>query len=138
MADYTAEFPDFPPADMPQIPAGFADQSWRNDACPSFVNAALAASVWIDYADAEKREFPESKRFSLHRVEIDGEGQPGATLAVLAVSDSWPDILAAIADRADDAAETLQTAANHSTDEAARLQSEADAMRAYAAALQEQ
>lgn len=51
---YRTAFPDFDPATMPAIPAGWNDQSWRNDACPSFVTGEY--TVWIDYADPAKRE----------------------------------------------------------------------------------
>jgi hypothetical protein len=30
------EFPDFPLESLPEIPADWDDQSWHNDACPSF------------------------------------------------------------------------------------------------------
>ena len=69
---YRKEFPDFPESDMPAIPEGFKDVSWHNDAMPSFTNPDLRLSIWIDYADPEKREFPEMERFSLHTVNEDG------------------------------------------------------------------
>ena len=36
------EFPDFPVADYPTLPEGFADSSWHNDACPSMKIAGAA------------------------------------------------------------------------------------------------
>jgi hypothetical protein len=32
---YRQEFPNFDPATMPEIPTGWEDISWHNDACPS-------------------------------------------------------------------------------------------------------
>lgn len=62
---YRSEFPDFPAADMPVIPAGFKDVSWHNDICPRFVSDALGLEIWVDYADPAHREFPRLHRFSV-------------------------------------------------------------------------
>ncbi len=63
------EFPDFPAADMPELPAFAIDSSWHNDSCPSFMIAgdAIGAHVmlFVDYADKAKREFPDTERFSI-------------------------------------------------------------------------
>lgn len=83
---YKVAFPDFPAADLPAIPAGFEDISWRNDACPHFHNEALDLAIWCDYADAEQREMPDTNRFLL----TTGEGE------LIVASDSWDDILTAI------------------------------------------
>lgn len=64
---YQSEFPDFDPATMPAIPAGFEDESWHNDVCPNFHAAAEGLTVWIDYADPALSEFGEDggARFNL-------------------------------------------------------------------------
>lgn len=88
---YRTEFPDFDPADMPELPAGFEDRSWKNDACPSFFNLSIMRALWIDYRDPAMREQPETKRFGLY--EIDGEGariNGGRELE----TDEWPRIVA--------------------------------------------
>lgn len=59
---YQTEFPDFEPSTMPQIPAGWTDQSWHNDSCPSF-NTDADAIVYIDYLNPQDREIPEGERF---------------------------------------------------------------------------
>lgn len=72
-AKWQVEFPDFPAADMPVIPAGFTDRSWRNDMCPGFERGEL--TLWIDYLDPGLREFPDSFRFVL----VKGEDMLGCS-----------------------------------------------------------
>jgi len=88
---YREEFPDFDPATLPTIPAGWADISWHNDACPSFDTGA-GKFVYVDYADATLREWPESKRFI---VMLDPEVRDGGD--VLLATDDWSAVLAEIA-----------------------------------------
>jgi hypothetical protein len=64
MSNYTIEFPDFPTADVPPVFLGppWADHSWHNDACPSFVRVipngdGKEIHVYVDYADQELREY---------------------------------------------------------------------------------
>lgn len=84
------EFPDYDPADLPAIPADWLDISWHNDACPSWQidSATLPLFVYVDYADATRREFPEISRFSVH-----WEGD------CLFESDDWNAILVFVAAR---------------------------------------
>lgn len=87
---YRTEFPDFPAADMPEIPFGFDDMSWRNDACPRFDSEALGLTLWIDFKDPAQREIEHGgKRFTL----VIGD-EPEA----IEESDDMADILAAIDD----------------------------------------
>lgn len=65
MADFRTAFPDFPEADMPALPAGFADQSFRNDVCPCFIHEASGLCVWVDYLEADAREIPDAPRFTV-------------------------------------------------------------------------
>lgn len=65
---YHHVFKDFPLADIPAIPAGWTDVSWHNDSCPAFgfVNAhGETMRVFVDYADASRRECAGVPRFGL-------------------------------------------------------------------------
>lgn len=93
MSNFRTEFPDFNAADMPAIPAGFVDQSWHNDACPSFRNEERHLTLYIDYANPDQREFPDCVRFSVVREDYDGTD---ADRAHLAETDDWEEVLAAI------------------------------------------
>lgn len=62
---YAMEFPDFPESDMVAIPEGFRDISWRNDACPNFMNDAGDLLIFVDYANPDNREYVNTKRFTL-------------------------------------------------------------------------
>lgn len=87
---YTVEFPSFDPATMPQIPAGFKDQSWCNDVCPSFYSAGLDLSLWVDFADPDQRELPNEPRFAVAAC-----GDPNDH--VFFNSDDWSQVLCVIA-----------------------------------------
>jgi hypothetical protein len=91
---FTREFPDFPAADMPAIPAGFEDVSWHNDSCPSFMNEAAGLILFVDFADTAKREYPETTRFNVNVWE---DGNTGIEVVA---SDEWQVVLDAIAARA--------------------------------------
>lgn len=91
---FQTEFPDFPAADMPAIPAGFEDCSWHNDACPSFVSDQLGLSLFIDYASPLSRELPYSKRFTV-MPQIGGVETNGPSLD----TDDWNAVLYFIIDR---------------------------------------
>lgn len=56
---YQKYFPDFDRADEIDllVTAGWKDESWRHDAMPR-VHCGEAC-IWIDFADADKREYPE-------------------------------------------------------------------------------
>ncbi len=50
------------------VPDFFVDQSYKNDVSPCFVHycdGGRAFVLWVDFAEAEKREFPESQRYIL-------------------------------------------------------------------------
>lgn len=81
-ARYAVEFPDFPATDLPAIPATWTDESWRNDACPSW-RTAFGYRVFVDYADPAARENG-GARFTV----LDSED--GHVLD----SDEWRDVLA--------------------------------------------
>lgn len=90
---FRKEFPDFDPATLPSIPAGFEDVSWHNDSCPSFLNEAAGLIIFVDFDNPAVRENPDTKRFCLNVWET------GNTNESLAYSDDWQDILAAIEGR---------------------------------------
>lgn len=51
--NYREEFPEFGELDV-QIPLGFNDVSWHNDAMPSFqmkLPCGNSVRLWIDYLD---------------------------------------------------------------------------------------
>lgn len=50
---YLVEFPDYGILDV-TIPIGFEDASWRNDACPCWINDELHLRLMIDYARRSK------------------------------------------------------------------------------------
>ena len=92
---YSTAFPEYPAADMPEIPAGFEDTSWNNDTCPSYSNSHF--QIWIDYIDPERREWQgEYPRFNVQPmkdgIEITGDGG--------LMTDSWDEVLNYLAVRA--------------------------------------
>ena len=80
------EFCDYPIADLPPMPTGFADSSWHNDTCPSYIDEDRGLRIFIDYADKAQREYEHGKRFLLAR-ETEKE------LVTIINSDDWNDIL---------------------------------------------
>lgn len=87
---YKTEFPHFT-LDV-EIPAGFDDQSWHNNTCPSFEKKLPDGQyliIWVDYADPEDREYgAEFPRFS-----IDLHDSDYCHIETLIASDNWQDIL---------------------------------------------
>ena len=63
------EFPDYPIADMPDVPGTWKDVSWHNDTCPSFETPS-GNTVYIDRAIDADREMPGAERF--HIMSADG------------------------------------------------------------------
>lgn len=64
------EFPDFDASTLPEIPEGFVNAHWHNETMPHWQFGedydVPHMDLYIDYADPAQREFPESKRFTLH------------------------------------------------------------------------
>jgi len=83
-AKFQTAFPDFPVADMPNIPAGFEDISWHLDDMPSFESASLGLPLFVDFADKAKREWPDGTRFIL----VSNAGRHGALL-----TDDWAEVV---------------------------------------------
>jgi|Laugrespbdmm15dd_1035085.scaffolds.fasta_scaffold82834_2 hypothetical protein len=70
--NYKTEFPQFD--DSISLPEGWEDESWHNNACPSFSkplknNQRLV--LWYDYKSPELRDSPSLKRFGLYVEEND-------------------------------------------------------------------
>jgi hypothetical protein len=77
MADFpmlAAEFPDYELATLPAIPADWAESSWHNDACPSFMARDDKLHIFVDYAYPEAREWPDiGFRFSVSHIDEAGD-----------------------------------------------------------------
>ena len=85
---YQREFPDFV-LDVP-VPDHWADSSWHNDVCPSWIiregaPGLAGVAVFIDYADPALRELP-GPRFNVV------VGEPAEALTLLA-TDQWAAVL---------------------------------------------
>lgn len=97
---FQTEFPDFPAADMPAIPAGFEDTSWHNDSCPSLTSDEIGLTIWIDYLDPALREYQDNQgaaqypRFSVH-CQNHGVESSGPSI----MTDDWAEVLAFIEQR---------------------------------------
>lgn len=91
MKNWQSEFPNFPRLEMPKIPDGFEDVSWRNDACPNFVNDDLGLILFVEPASVSERS-GDFKRFTLYTA---GEGGMFAcdSRDVVAEADDWYTII---------------------------------------------
>lgn len=81
---YRKAFPDFT-LDV-AIPNGFEDVSYRQDACPAWINGRAGLHLFIDYADPDQRETV-GPRFVLSEYGPDGIG------AVVIEADDYAAIL---------------------------------------------
>lgn len=90
---WQVEFSDFPIADLPKIPDGWIDQSWRNDACPFWV-APPSTGIFVDYGDPAAREFVGGPRFVVVRLEADGTHPVHPDPEPLFASDDWTAVTA--------------------------------------------
>jgi len=88
MTDIAKEFPDYPVASLPEIPAGFVPSHWHNDACPSWGRNDLR--LFVDYPDPADRDMDDGTRFSLQR-------ESDAGVSVIVDTDDWNTVLAFIA-----------------------------------------
>jgi len=89
MSDWRIEFSNYPADSMPEIPAGFEDRSWRNDACPAFGNLTTRLEIWVDWPAAEDRAFEGAPRFSVNRLMSNDSGGDAPFLQ----TDSWERVL---------------------------------------------
>ena len=51
----------------------WVDQSWHNDACPSFFHPGCEIVVWVDYDAIEHRDYDRCK-FTINKVDVDADG----------------------------------------------------------------
>lgn len=92
MTDYpriSDEFPDFDLSTLPAIPADWEEDSWHNDACPSFTAHDGKLKIYVDYDTPELREFPELA----FRYSVSSYNDAGDILTHLETND-WPAVLA--------------------------------------------
>lgn len=79
---------EFPRFDLDvQIPEGFKDISYRNDACPSWYHEGQQTLLYIEYAKPEDRDEPEIERarFSLAQQDFEKDAEPHSWFH----SDDW-------------------------------------------------
>ena len=92
MTEFTvkAQFPDWqPPADMPDLPAGWRDLSWNGNPCPSWEMVYHSESsgrlyflrLQVDYPDSDGPQY---------RVQVLDDN--GAFIRDLAQADTWEDL----------------------------------------------
>jgi hypothetical protein len=98
---YATEFPAFVLGNdahgtAVRIPNGFDDESWHNDAMPSWYHERDSVRLWIDWADPTQRDTPEFPRFLVFTEVRDDDGGI-LSEKTLAASDNWMEILEAIA-----------------------------------------
>jgi hypothetical protein len=67
--NYKNEFPNYD--DTINMPEGWIDTSWHNDACPSFEKTFgdTTFRLWCDYVDPERREMHGAMRFVIYTVD---------------------------------------------------------------------
>ena len=49
------------------IPDGCEDESYQNDACPSFYHHATGLRIWVDWLNPAERDTPRFPRFTLQQ-----------------------------------------------------------------------
>ena len=94
MSEYLDSFPEYETSDMPEIPAGFEDQSWHNDVMPSWTHSGAHLILWIAHSDKLKREDADAPRFQLYA--LDDDHQMTEDPAILS-TDDWAEMAARIA-----------------------------------------
>ena len=55
--------PEFPAADMPDVPTAWIDASENGDACPRF-DAGHGVTIWIDHYEPAHRDVAGASRFT--------------------------------------------------------------------------
>jgi hypothetical protein len=94
---FRAEFPEYPAGDIPSVvlKEPWRDESWHNDACPSFSRALggkRSVHVYVDHLDPAMRVNPDVTRFQAHVTDDEGSFREAA--ADIFESDNLDDILA--------------------------------------------
>lgn len=91
---YKTEFPHFGEIEV-EIPDGFEDVSWQNDAYPCFADSKRRLFLWIANRDSAQREL-ETARFMIERggQVIDGSLQHGLSRgADLLETEEWSEVI---------------------------------------------
>jgi len=94
---YKVEFPEFDLGGI-EIPAGFEDSSWHNDASPCWINVERRMCLWVDWPNAADREHPTMSRFVITRT--DEEGQHTDSMFAAFESDNYNELIAWLSDSA--------------------------------------
>jgi hypothetical protein len=77
----------------------FTDQSWHNDSCPTFINAAQTLRVWIEHPDADKRETPGQNRYAVEKDDFNPDTYvPSFNPNIIHEGSDWRAVLACIAE----------------------------------------
>lgn len=84
-------FPDYDVTTLPPIPDNWLGVSWKNDACPSWVDPTQRFQIYVDYEKVEDREGEEGDRF--HVLAYD---DPDGTIELLDSND-WLEVLEFVA-----------------------------------------
>lgn len=106
---FTDQFTDYPEADMPAMPAGFEDQSWKNDSCPSFHSDAKRLTIYVDYKDDGMREIPGFQRFMVFMTNADASLLDQTDAVV--ITDDWAAVEAFVRDYTPPEDVTMMTSA---------------------------
>lgn len=91
---YKDHFPHRTPINV-EIPAGFVDDSWRDDVCPKFINLDMGLLLWVEEPDPAKRETPDWPRYRLERVKRSPDVYDFLD-EVVVESENYDDVLKAI------------------------------------------
>lgn len=97
MTDLSA-FPHYSASDLPALPQGWTDSTWRNDACPSYAildHEEVRVRVWIDYVQPANREAPHGSRFTVVHEDWNRIAEGMEVNATLYHGDSWEEATAA-------------------------------------------
>lgn len=86
---YRKEFPDFGELDV-VLPIGFIDESWHNNACPSFRRGNYV--LYVDYADKSKSDFPEVEAPDYHRFMLAICNEDNSETQDLIATNDWDEI----------------------------------------------
>ena len=97
--NYLTEFPTWSTSDMPTLPDGWEDASWKNNLMPLFTNKELGLGLWVDHSDPAFAEWPNQDRFGLHGIDAEGAWDG---LDTQLNSNDWAVIAARIADAQDE------------------------------------
>lgn len=85
------QFPDFDVSSLPAIPPHWCDESWHNDAAPSF--RCEDYRIYVDHKDPSDREVDGAARFAVH---FDQNEQVSSPARLVIETDDWSEVLSTI------------------------------------------